>query len=124
MFACLEGLSFVVSYVVCEIVSYMFAFRDFSVFGKCFLMGQIRGPIIWSVACLRASVVFVSCGVVCVCAYWKVCFVVGCWSWLCEWRVASRSSLKTVVSSEGQRQRSHEREHEQAHREHEQTHRV
>ena len=46
----------VVSYIVCEICSNMFAFCFPDIFGKCFLESLESSPIFWCVVCPRASV--------------------------------------------------------------------
>lgn len=60
-----EKKSFISS-IVCKITSYMVVFRDFCVFSKCFLVIDVRGPVICCAVCLCACEKSASYGVVCV----------------------------------------------------------
>lgn len=61
-----EKFSLVVYMVVSETFSYLFAFRDSNVFGKCLLVVHLCRPVFWCSVWLRASRVLISCGVICV----------------------------------------------------------
>ena len=51
-----EEMSGVIFDVVCEVLTNVFAFGHFYVFGKCFLVGFVGGPIFWCVVCVRAFI--------------------------------------------------------------------